>query len=73
MADKKPSSCDSRHARHGIVENIRASRHFVEHPELLDESSSEHLYTEDNAHVDDDLVAREIGDGCLRRPPAQPC
>lgn len=70
----KPSSLDARHARHGIMENIDAARQFAGNPALLDESSSEYLFTEDDLQVaDDKFVAQEVGDGCLRRHPTQSC
>jgi len=74
MANKRSPIDDNRRARHGIMENIDAARHFADNPALLDESSSEHLYSEDSLPcADDRFVAQEFGDGCLRRPPAQSC
>ncbi len=65
----KPTSIDKRCARHGVMENIDASKHFRDNPELLDESSSEYVFNEDSLdRIDDETVAKEVGNGCLRQP-----
>jgi len=68
----KPTSLDTRCARHDIITNIEDAQYFKKHPELLHESSSEFVFNEDDLdHLDDEAVAKEVGDGCIQRSSTQ--
>mgnify|MGYP001571119716 CR=1 FL=1 len=69
----KPTSLDTRYARHDILTNIKDAQYFDEHRELLHESASEFVFNEDDAYWDDDLVAQEVGNGCHRHSPRMTC
>jgi hypothetical protein len=59
----------ARHARHSVMENIRAAKEFRENPELLHEKSSEYLYTHDSLDLSDKrILSLEVGDGCFKVP-----